>query len=103
MLISASATGLQSFYQFDGLGSVTTVPDGAASQKASYVYDPWGSVTRGADLLGAKNKFTFTGEAVDSATGLVFLRARCYDSITGRFLSQDKVAESLVLPATWFG
>jgi RHS repeat-associated protein len=90
-LISASATGLQSFYQFDGLGSVATVTDGAASQKAGYAYDPWGSVIGGGDLLGTKNKFKFTGEAVDPGTGLVFLRTRYYDPATGKFLSRDSL------------
>jgi len=90
-LISASATGLQSFYQFDGLGSVATVTDGTASQKASYIYEPWGSVIGGADLLASKNKFRFTGEAVDPGTGLVFLRARYYDPALGRFLSPDPI------------
>lgn len=97
-LISASATGLQSFYQFDGLGSVATVTDGAASQKASFVYDPWGSVIGGADLLGTKNKFEFTGEAVDPGTGLVFLRARYYEPQSGRFLSVDQVPSSRQSP-----
>lgn len=92
-LISASATGLLSFYQFDGLGSVTTVTDGAASQKASYTYEPWGSITGGTDVLGTKNKFKFTAEAVDPGTGLVFLRARYYDPSTGRFLNRDPSTE----------
>jgi RHS repeat-associated protein len=88
-LISASATGLQSFYQFDGLGSVVAVTDGAASQKASYAYEPWGSVIGGSDQLGTKNKFKFTSEAVDPSANLTFLRGRYYDSNIGRFLGTD--------------
>jgi RHS repeat-associated protein len=97
-LISASATGLQSFYQFDGLGSVTTVTDGAASQKASYIYDPWGSLIGGVDLLGTKNKFRYIGEAADTGAGLVYLRARYYDPSVGRFLSRDVTPGSAGLP-----
>jgi RHS repeat-associated protein len=97
-LISASATGLQSFYQFDGLGSVVTVTDGAASQKAGYAYDPWGTVTGGSDLLGTKNKFKYTGEAVDPSTGLVYLRARYYDPSMGHFLSRDPLPQSDHVP-----
>ncbi len=33
--------------------------------------------------------FTFTGEQVDAESGLVFLRARYYDPMTGRFVSKD--------------
>jgi RHS repeat-associated protein len=97
-LISASATGLQSFYQFDGLGSVVTVTDGAASQKAGYAYDPWGAVIGGGDLLGGKNKFRFTGEAVDPGTGLVFLRARYYDPAIGKFLSRNQTSGTAEFP-----
>ena len=43
----------------------------------------------GTDLLGTKNKFRFTGEAVDLGTGLVFLRARYYDPSFGGFLDMD--------------
>jgi RHS repeat-associated protein len=88
-LISASATGLQSFYQFDGLGSVSTVTDQSTSQKASYSYDPWGNALGNVDSLSSKNKYKFTGEALDTNTGLVFLRGRYYDQTIGRFLSKD--------------
>jgi RHS repeat-associated protein len=93
-LISASATGLQSFYQSDGLGSVATVTDQTGSAKASYAYDPWGTQV-GTDSLGTKNKYKFTGEAVDPNTGLVFLRARFYDPGLGRFLARDSASGSL--------
>jgi RHS repeat-associated protein len=88
-LISGSAAGFESFYQFDGLGSVATVTDQAATQKANYQYDPWGKTAPFPDFLGQKNKFRFTGEAVDDSTGLLFLRARYYDPAFGRFISRD--------------
>jgi RHS repeat-associated protein len=96
-LISASATGLQSFYQFDGLGSVTTVTDQSASQTAGYAYDSWGVQTQALGTLGTKNKYRYTGEALDPETGLVFLRARYYDPSTGRFLGKDPAAGPLSL------
>jgi RHS repeat-associated protein len=35
---------------------------------------------------------SFTGHQFDAATGLVYARARYYDPVLGRFLSQDPVA-----------
>jgi RHS repeat-associated protein len=88
-LISASVGGLQSFYQFDGLGSVSAITDPTKTEKASYVYDPWGYVLGGFDSLGSKNKFKFAGESMDLSTGLVYLRARYYDAVLGKFISRD--------------
>jgi RHS repeat-associated protein len=99
-LISASAAGLQSFYQFDGLGSVTTVTDQAGSPKAGYAYDPWGTQTV-TDPLGTRNKYKFAGEPVDPNTGLTFLRARFYDPSLGRFLSRDSTSGPLQAGSTY--
>lgn len=50
-----------------------------------YAYEVYGVVrTR----TGTSGEFTYTGEQVD-ATGLQYLRARCYDPATGRFASRD--------------
>jgi RHS repeat-associated protein len=86
--MAAGAT-FQSYYQVDGLGSVSTVTDGAGALKAGYTYDPWGTAGAGLDLLGTKNKFRFAGEPTDPGTGLVYLRARYYDPTTGRFIARD--------------
>lgn len=42
--------------------------------------------------------FAFTGEQLDSLTGLYHLRARQYDPGTGRFLTTDPVALPLSDP-----
>jgi RHS repeat-associated protein len=88
-IISASATGLLSFYQFDGLGSVSYLTDQSTSGTARYSYDPFGTIIGGADTLGGQNKFKFTGQAADPNTGLIYLRARYYDPTQGHFLSRD--------------
>jgi RHS repeat-associated protein len=46
----------------------------------------------------SKDKYKFTGEAVDPNTNLLFLRARYYDPSLGRFISRDKLPGSLELP-----
>jgi RHS repeat-associated protein len=96
-LISATSNAFQSFYQFDGLGSVTSVTNQTGTVAANYAYDPWGQPMTpvlppfGLDTLGAKNKYKFTGEALDPNDGLLFLRARLYDPSIGRLISRDPV------------
>jgi RHS repeat-associated protein len=52
-----------------------------------YNYDVFGAIRSG---LGSQaNAWTFTGEQTDATTGLEYLRARYYDSATGRFISKD--------------
>ncbi len=94
--VSASSPAFEYFYQFDGLGSAINITDPTGAQKANYSYDPWGKMTLPLDPLGTKEKYKFTGEANDPNDGLVYLRARYYDTATGRFLSEDPLRTRLV-------
>jgi RHS repeat-associated protein len=89
-LIDEYSSTFNNFYHYDGLGSVIGLTDAKGKPQAAYAYDPWGnallSVT---DNVGTKNKFRFTGEALDPGTGLYYLRARYYDPNPGRFLTKD--------------
>jgi RHS repeat-associated protein len=87
--ISGSSSTLEQFYQTDGIGSTVDVTDATGSLKASYTYDPWGKILNPIDPLGTKDKFKFTGEALDPQTGLVFMHARIYDPLVGQFISKD--------------
>ncbi|HEX3745808.1 MAG TPA: RHS repeat-associated core domain-containing protein [Bryobacteraceae bacterium] len=99
-LLSGSSSSLEQFYQFDGVGSTSDVTDGTDSLKASYAYDPWGKLLNPIDALGTKDKFKFTGEALDPQTGLYYLRARFYDPTVGRFISRDRLSGVARIPAT---
>lgn len=89
-LIEESNPKFDYFYHYDGLGSVVALTDLAGIPQAAYAYDPWGnSLLNVTDNVGTKNKFRFTGEALDSGTQLYYLRARYYDSNVGRFLARD--------------
>lgn len=98
-MISLTSSAFQYYHQFDGLGSTSNLTDSTGVQKANYSYDPWGKLTLPLDPA-SKDKYKFTGEAVNSSTGLVFLRARYYDSSLGRFNSRDPLAGTVTVPAT---
>jgi RHS repeat-associated protein len=78
-----------SFYEADGLGSITslTALNGTLSQ--TYTYDSFGNATGSSGSL--TNSFRYTAREFDTETGLFFLRARYYDPTIGRFLSEDPV------------
>jgi RHS repeat-associated protein len=71
----------------DGLGSVRQRLDGLGGIDGELSYRPFGTPLEG----DGGDPYGFTGEAWDGETGLLYLRARYYDSRTGRFLSQEAV------------
>ncbi len=99
-LISETSPAFQYFYHYDGLGSVINLSDASGAVKATYAYNPWGQQTTATDPLGTKNKFKYTGEAMDPNTGFYYLRARYYDATMGRFVSRDAFPGLLSQPLT---
>jgi RHS repeat-associated protein len=77
------------YFQADGLGSITSLTDPTGALAASYVYDSFGNLT--ASTGTATNPFQFTGREFDPETGLYYYRARYYDPVSGRFVSEDPV------------
>jgi len=92
-LISESSSAFDFFYHYDGLGSVAGLTDPAGKLAGRYVYDAWGQTDLSVPdtQIGTKNKFRFTGEALDPGTQLYYLRARYYDASTGRLLAEDPI------------
>lgn len=75
------------FYEADGLGSVTSLTDPTGALAATYTYDSFGFLTNSTG--SATNWFRYTGRQFDSDTALYYYRARYYDAMSGRFLSED--------------
>jgi len=82
-----NSSGGQTYYQYDGLGSVRSLSDSSGNSAATYSYDAFGNT--GVTTGSVDNDFLFTGEQMDAETGLIYLRARYYDPETGRFISRD--------------
>jgi RHS repeat-associated protein len=96
-LIEEYSPSFNYFYHYDGLGSVVALTDATGLPAAAYAYDPWGNSLL-PDLVGTRNKFRFTGQALDPGTGPLYLRARYYGSGVGRFIAQDSLNGFSALP-----
>jgi RHS repeat-associated protein len=85
--VSVLQAGTTSYYQTDALGSITSLSTAAATLANTYTYDSFGNLTNSTGAL--KNTFQYTGREFDSETGLNYNRARYYNPIAGRFISED--------------
>jgi len=82
-------SGTTSFYEADGLGSITSLSNAAGAVAATYTYDSFGNVLATSGSI--VNNSRYTGREFDSETGMYYYRARYYDSSQGRFLSDDPI------------
>jgi RHS repeat-associated protein len=87
--LAESRSSTISFYEADGLGSVTSLTNSSGTIANSYTYDSFGKLT--ASTGSITNPFRYTGRDFDTETSLQYNRARYYDSSTGRFASEDSV------------
>lgn len=78
-----------SYYEADGLGSITSLTSAAGAVANTYAYDSYGNLT--ASSGSVSNPFSYTGREFDIETGLYYYRARNYDPSAGRFLSEDPI------------
>ena len=74
------------FYQAGELGSIAALTDGTGNVVCSYSYDSFG---RTQACPGIGSPFGYAGREYDAESGLVYMRARYYDPVTGRFISSD--------------
>jgi len=85
-------TNTRHFYHFDEMGTTLFLTDDAGAITDSYGITPYGVIT--ASTGTTENPFTFIGAygvMQEGSTGLYYMRARYYDSMTGRFISRDPV------------
>jgi len=88
--LSELRSGTTSYYQQDGLNSVTSLSNSAGTLTNTYSFDSFGKLISSAGTV--INPFQYTGREFDSETGQYFYRARYLDQNIGRFLSEDRFA-----------
>jgi RHS repeat-associated protein len=69
------------------LGSSVGLTNNSGSLSESNAYDSFGNPTNSS----FSSRYQFTGREYDATTGLQFSRARWYDPVIGRFVSEDPI------------
>lgn len=82
-------SGTTSYYEQDGLSSVSSLSNAAGALANTYTYDSFGKLIASTGTL--VNPFQYTGREFDQETGVYYYRARYIDPSTGRFFSEDPV------------
>lgn len=92
-LVSAGLSdGTNRYYTTDNLGNVTAVAtDGSIT--AQYSYDPYGTLRASTGPEAGDNPMRYGQGYTDTATGLVKLGIRYYDTAQGRFTQQDPTGQ----------
>ncbi len=97
--ISLTSGGATSYYHVDSLGSVANLTSSSGATQWTYGYEPFGTSRTETqdDPAAPQNPMTFAGELLDP-TGFYYLRARQYDTATGRFLALDPAIADVDTP-----
>ena len=86
-------------YDFDNDGLVDVMDAIWYLQNSAYIsynYDAFGNRTVTKHAMAVEmSPFGYCGEYYDSSTSYIYLRARWYDSATGRFISEDPIRDGL--------
>ena len=75
------------YYAYDAHGSVVSM------NGQRYAYDAFGNILENG--VTVSNPFRYNGEYYDEETGMIYLRARYYDSSIGRFITEDPAKDGL--------
>ena len=87
--LSELVSGTTSYYEQDGLGSVSSLSNSAGALANTYTYDSYGKLTASTGTIA--NPFQYTGREFDPETGAYYYRNRYYDRNVGRFFGEDPV------------
>ena len=75
------------YYLYNAHGDVTSLLDPSGNIAVSYDYDAFGNIKGQTGI--ADNPFRYAGYQYDEESGLYYLNARYYDSVTARFVTED--------------
>lgn len=81
--------GVQYFYVQDAQGNVIGLLNASGAVVEAYEYTPQGVLVGGGGAV--TNPYRYKGREWDAEAGLYYMRARYYDPVTSRFVSEDPI------------
>src|SRR5258708_24954841 len=87
--VAMRVNGILSYLLSDMLGSSTVALNSDGSGQAVQLFAPYGSVRYSGGTM--PTTYNFTGQRLDSQTGLLYYNSRYYDPVSGRFVQADMV------------
>ena len=91
LISKVTPEGQAYFYHYDGLGSTVAMTDSSGSVVNTYAYETFGNVLHSAQIVPNPFKYVGVSGIIDEGNGLLYMRARYYDSELGRFINQDPI------------
>ncbi|MEJ7622663.1 MAG: RHS repeat-associated core domain-containing protein [Pyrinomonadaceae bacterium] len=82
-----TVNGQTQYFLADHLGSTNGLTNVLGNLTSSTNYDSFGNATNG----NFPTRYQYTGRELDGDTGLMYYRARFYDPVLGRFISEDPI------------
>jgi RHS repeat-associated protein len=80
-------SGVTSYYEQDGIGSISALTNSTGALANTYTYDAFGKLIASSGMI--TNPFQYTGREFDQETGIYQYRYRYYDQNVGRFINED--------------
>jgi RHS repeat-associated protein len=97
-LLFQDRNGAESYFVKDGLGSTRALANSVGLVTDTYSYDAFGNALQHTGTT--PNEYLFGGQQFDANSGQLYLRARDYDPVVGRFTSLDTFNGNISNPLT---
>ncbi len=89
LLAAVTPTDTTYCYHYDGIGSTVAVTDSSQAVVNSYNYTPFGMILNESKTFSQPFKYVGKLGVMAEDSGFYYMRARYYDPVTGRFISED--------------
>jgi RHS repeat-associated protein len=89
-LLARTDTNGSAYYHCDGNGNITMMIDSTGTQKAKYLYDPFGNTLGAWGTLATANTYRFSSKEYEPISGLYYYCFRFYTPNQQRWLNRKR-------------